>query len=122
MIRKGFVLLFVLGLAAAAWASTPTDMAVQSALGKDLAKYPKVAVKVEDRVAQLSGTVPRFVDKQAIGRKAKHYGAVTRVVNLVTVDGTLVPDQELAEKLARSLAYDRSMQGNMFNWDRKSVV
>ena len=116
MVRKGFVFLVALMMAAAAWASSPTDRAVQVALSKDLSKYPAVTVKVDDRVATLSGSVPRFTDKQKVERKAKGYGAVSRVVNLVTVDGVRVPDAELAQKLARSLSYDRSSQGNVFNW------
>lgn len=116
MTRTGFVFFVVLTLATAAWASTPTDLAVQSALGKDLAKYPGVTVKVEDNVATLTGKVARFTDKQSAERKAKSYGAVRRVVNLLAVDAPSVPDAELAQKLARSLSYDRSSQGNVFNW------
>ena len=116
MMRKSFVLSAVLLMAALAYASSPTDLAVQAALSKDLAKYPSVSAKVEDRVATLAGSVTRFTDKQKLERKAKSYGAVTRVVNLITVDGPQVADEELAHKLGRSLAYDRSSQGNIFNW------
>jgi osmotically-inducible protein OsmY len=116
MIRKSFVFLIVLTVASVAWASTPTDLAVQAALNKDLAKFSAVTSKVEDNVATLTGTVARFTDKQKAERKAKSYGAVKRVVNLVTVDGTRVANAELLEKLSRSLAYDRSLQGNVFNW------
>jgi len=116
MIRKSLVFSVVLLIATVAWASTPTDLAVQAALSKDLAKYPAVAAKVEDRVATLTGTVARFTDKQKLERKAKSYGAVSRVVNLITVDSRRVDDAVLAEKLARSLSYDRSSQGNVFNW------
>jgi len=116
MIRKSFVFLAVLTLAVASWASTPTDRAVQAALTKDLAKLPAVTAKVEDNIATLSGSVARFTDKQKAERKAKGYGAVRRVVNLITVDGVRVADAELAEKLSRRLAYDRSNQGNVFNW------
>lgn len=116
MIRKSLVFSVVLLMAAATWASTPTDLAVQAALNKDLAKYPSVTAKVEDRVATLTGTVARFTDKQKAERKAKSYGAVTHVANLITVDGPRVTDAELLQKLSRSLAYDRSNQGNVFNW------
>ncbi len=124
MFRKNlalFVLGFLLTASLAAVAATPTDLAVQAALSKDLAKYPHVAVKVEDRVATLSGSVQSYLEKQAAGRKAKSYGAVTRVANLLVVEGPRMSDQELAEKLARKLAYDRSMQGNLFNWFTVSV-
>lgn len=119
MFRKGFVSLFV--LVAIASASTPTDQAVQAALGKDLSKYANVKVQVEDRIVQLSGTVASYLDKLAIARKARGYGAVTHVNNIVIVDGARVPDQALAEKLARTLAYDRSNQGSVFNWFTVSV-
>ena len=115
MFRKGFVYLFVLGVITAS-ASTPTDQAVQAALSKDLAKYANVKVQVEDRIVELSGTVPSYLDKLAIARKAKSYGAVTHVTNMVAVDGPRLPDQDLAEKLARTLAYDRTNQGSVFNW------
>ena len=115
MFRKGFVYLFVLGVMTAS-ASTPTDRAVQAALSKDLAKYANIKVEVEDRIVELSGTVPSYLDKLAIARKAKSYGAVTHVTNLVAVDGPRLPDQELGEKLARTLAYDRTNQGSVFNW------
>lgn len=116
MTRTGFVFFVVLTLTTAVWASTPTDLAVQAALGKDLAKYSGVTVKVEDNVATLSGTVARYTDKQSAERKAKSYGAVRRVVNLLAVNGARVPDAELTQKLARELSYDRSNQGNVFNW------
>jgi len=116
MIRKSLVFSVVLLMASLTWASTPTDLAVQAALSKDLAKYPAVTAKVEDRIATLTGSVTRFTDKQKLERKAKGYGAVSRVVNLITVDGQRVADAELVEKLARSLSYDRSNQGNVFNW------
>lgn len=116
MIRKSLVFSVVLLMTSAAWAATPTDLAVQAALNKDLAKYPSVTAKVEDRIATLTGTVERFTDKQKAERKAKSYGAVSRVTNLITVDGVRVADAELLQKLARSLSYDRSNQGNVFNW------
>jgi osmotically-inducible protein OsmY len=103
-------------LGVSAQASSPTDRAVQAALAKDLAKYPKVAVKVEDRVATLTGTVERYTDKKSIERKAKGYDALTSVISNVTVAPSGVADKELAEKLARALAYDRSFQGNVFDW------
>ncbi len=116
MFRKGFVSLLVLGIATVALASTPTDRAVQAALAKDLAKYPGVEAKVDDRIVTLSGAVPSYLDKMAVGRKAKSYGAVLNVNNFVAVDGARVPDGELAQKLARTLAFDRSNQGSVFNW------
>ena len=44
------------------------------------------------------------------------YGALNKIVNNISVGGPSVADAELANKLARKLAYDRSMQGNVFDW------
>ena len=119
MNRKGFVLLAFVTLLSASVAfacAAPTNDAVKAALSKDLSKYPGITVKVEDCVATLSGAVDRYTDKQSAGRKARSYGALNKVVNSITVGGPSVADDELANKLARSLAYDRSMQGNVFDW------
>src|SRR5258708_6331847 len=94
----------------------PTNAAVKGALDKELAKYPGVTIMVDDCVATLSGTVDRFVDKKSAERKARHYGALTNVVNRINVGGPSVPDQELAKKLARQRADGRSTQGNVFDW------
>ena len=118
MVRKGLVCFgFTLLLAATAMACVaPTNDAVKSALAKDLAKYPGVVVSVDDCVATLTGQVDRFTDKQTAARKARRYGAITSVVNKISVGGPSVADNELAAKLARKLAYDRTMQGNVFDW------
>lgn len=117
MRKRSVSLLFVLGLSALTLsANSPTDRAVEQALSRDLAKYPGVTVQVEDRVATLAGTVEKFTDKQAAERKARGYGAVTSVVNRVSVAGATVPDEELAAAIARRLSYDRSFQDSVFNW------
>src|ERR1017187_3494275 len=118
MVRKGLVCFgFTLLLAATAMACVaPTNDAVKGALAKDLAKYPGVVVSVDDCVATLNGQVDRFTDKQAAARKARNYGAITSVVNKINVGGPAVADNELATKLARKLAYDRTTQGNVFDW------
>jgi len=118
MLRKGLVCLGLnVFLAASAMACVaPTNEAIRGSLTKDLAKYPGVTVSVDDCVATLSGTVDRLPDKLAAGRKAKSYGAVTNVVNKIGVGGIVVADNELATKLAKKLAYDRSNQGNVFDW------
>jgi len=118
MVRKGLVCFgMTLLLASAAMACVvPTNDAVKGALSKDLAKYPGVMVSVDDCVATLTGQVGRFPDKQSAEKKAKHYGAISSVVNKISVAGPVVADNELASKLARKLAYDRTMQGNVFDW------
>ena len=116
MLRKSYsygilALLLVLGLANAAWAASPTDRAVQVALQQELSnsnKFADVQVNVEDLVATLTGTVESYLDKTSAKRKARKYAALTKVTNLIQVAGPIVADQQLAEKLARKLAYDRT--------------
>ncbi len=117
-------LLLVVGLANAAWAASPTDRAVQVALQKQLSnsnKFADVQVNVEDLVATLTGTVASYLDKNSATRKARKYGALTRVTNLIQVAGPTVADEQLAEKLARKLSYDGTFQGNVFDVFRLSV-
>jgi osmotically-inducible protein OsmY len=94
----------------------PTNDAVRASLSKDLAKYSGVTVSVDDCVATLTGQVDRFPDKQAATKKAKSYGAISRIVNNITVAGPVVSDADLTHKLSRELAYDRTFQGNAFDW------
>jgi hyperosmotically inducible protein len=116
-IRLGRLILAGLATASMAFACVaPTNDAVRGALAKDLAKYPGVAVRVDDCVATLSGNVDKYTDKQSAEHKAKHYGALVRIVNNIAVAGPAIPDAELAAKLARKLAYDRTMYGNVFDW------
>jgi hyperosmotically inducible protein len=114
--NPGMVVTFMLATTMAFACAVPTNDAVKGALGKDLAKFPGVTVAVDDCVATLNGTVDRFTDKQSAERKARHYGALTSVVNRISVGGLNVPDQALAKKLATELAYDRTSQGNIFDW------
>ena len=129
MLRRNYsyailALLLVLGLANAASAASPTDRAVQTAVQQELLnskKFADVQVTVEDRTATLTGTVGRYLDKISAERKARKYAALTKVANLIQVAGPTVADQQLAEKLARKLAYDRTFQGNVFDAFHLSV-
>ena len=111
-----FGLTLMLGATVAMACVAPTNDAVKASLSRDLAKYPGVSVSVDDCVATLNGQVDRFTDKQAALRKARSYGAITSIVNKINVGGPTVADNELATKLARKLAYDRSLQNNVFDW------
>ena len=135
MTRRGLVsfsLTFLLAAATAFACAPPTNDAIQASLSKDLAKYPGVSVKVDDCMATLSGSVDRYTDKLAAYHKAHSFGALTGVVNNIVVTGPVVPDEELAKKLARALAYDRSItdhfsvldfltEENAFDWFRVDV-
>lgn len=121
MLRKSnlygiLVVLFVLGFGNLIWAASPTDHAVQTALQQELSKkFSNVQVTVEDRKATLTGAVENYLDKVSAERKAHKYAALTGVVNRITVGGATVADQQLAETLARKLAYDRTFGGNVFD-------
>ncbi len=128
MFRKNYsygilALLLVLGMGNLAWAGvSPTDRAVETALQKELSKkFTNVQVKVEDRVATLRGAVENYLDKVSAEKKARKYGALTAVVNRIEVGGPAVADRQLAEKLSRKLASDRSFQGNVFDAFHLSV-
>jgi hyperosmotically inducible periplasmic protein len=124
MTRKGLVSLglsFLLSATMAFACAAPTNEAVRASLAKDLAKYPGVTVKVDDCMATLSGTVDRYTDKMSAAHKARSYGALSSIVNNINVGGSTVPDDQLASKLTKSLAYDRTMMGNVFDWFTVSV-
>jgi hyperosmotically inducible protein len=135
MTRRGLVsfsLTILLSAAMAFACAPPTNDAVQASMAKDLAKYPGVTVKVDDCMATLSGSVDRYTDKLAAVHKAHSFGALAGVVNNITVAGPVVPDEELAKKLTRALAYDRSIadhfsvldfltQENAFDWFKVDV-
>jgi len=111
-----FALFSVLGAGSVMACVAPTNEAIKAGLTKDLAKYPGVSASVDDCVVTLTGQVNRFPDKQSAGKKARNYGAVSSVVNKISIAGPVVPDQELAAHTAKSLEYDRTFQGNMFDW------
>jgi hyperosmotically inducible protein len=111
------VVLFTLLSSSAAMACVaPTNDAIRAGLAKDLSKYPGVRVAVDDCVVTLSGTTERLPDKLDATKKAKHYGAVVSVVNNIAVAGPQVADSEIAAKVAKKLLYDRTFQGNVFDW------
>lgn len=111
------LLALVMQTATIASASSPTDNAVRAALQQELSKkLPGVRAAVEGRAATLTGTVQSYLDKMKAQQIAHKYSALTRIVNDVQVGGPVVEDQALAQKLASKLAYDRSMQGNIFDW------
>jgi osmotically-inducible protein OsmY len=135
MTRRGLVSIGVTLFFSAAVSfacAPPTNDAVQAGLAKDVAKYPGITVKVDDCMATLNGSVDRYTDKLSAEHKAHAYGALAGIVNHITVAGPAVPDDELAKKLTRALAYDRAMadhfsmldfvtQDNAFDWFKVDV-
>ena len=105
-----------LAFAPAAWGapaigmqSSGNDSQIQAELTKSLnkSKWKGVQVSVENGVVDLKGTVNVFQDKEDADKKAHHTKGVTAVRNEIQVAGPEVSDQELQQKLVKSLEYDR---------------
>jgi osmotically-inducible protein OsmY len=71
----------------------------------------------EDGIVTLTGSVNLYQDKLDAAKKAKKVEHVTGVRNNIAVAGQTVPDQQLAQKLAKKLAFDRvGYYDNTFNY------
>jgi len=93
------------------------DQEIQQKLTKQIeskSKYKDVKASVEDGVVTLTGTVPLYIDKLDLDRKAHNIDHVQGVRNQIEVSGN-ISDAELQKKLAEKLAYDRIGYGIMFN-------
>jgi len=77
---------------------------------------------VEDGIVTLTGTVGIYQDKLDAAKKIKKLTNVTGVRNDIAVAGETVPDDQLQQKLAKKLAYDRvGYYDNAFNYLALSV-
>src|SRR5690349_13437457 len=85
---------------------------VEKLLQKD--KWKGVTASTEDSIVTLSGAVKLYIDKADLEKKVEKVKNVDGVRNHVQVS-TTVPDEELRQKLADKLAYDRVGYGIMFN-------
>lgn len=77
-------------------------------------KYKDVKASVEDGVVTLTGTVPLYIDKLDLDKRAHNTDHVQAVRNQIEVSSSM-SDAELGKKLATKLAYDRIGFGIMFN-------
>ncbi len=104
-----FTLSAVLGVALAASAQASNDAQLQAEVQHDLdnKKFANVHVAVQDGVVTLSGNVPLYSLKEDADRKVHHRKDVRAVRNLIEVAGTETSDEQLRDKLAKALAYDR---------------
>lgn len=84
-------------------------------------KLNDVRATVEDGGVTLTGSVSRYADKAKAEKKAAKVKNVADVRNLIAVQTENLSDAELAQRLARKLAYDpsgysdRYGTSNMFN-------
>lgn len=78
-------------------------------------QFQNVKVTVDNGVATLSGTVDLYEYKEQADRIVHKVKGITAVSNEIQVAGPSVSDQELQQKLAEKLQYDRVGYGNAFN-------
>jgi hyperosmotically inducible periplasmic protein len=85
------------------------DEEIQADVAKalDNKKFKDVKVTSQNGVVTLTGTVALYADKLDADRKVHHRKNVKGVQNLIEVDGPVVEDVTLRDKLAEKLAYDR---------------
>ena len=114
------VVLLVL-LSMTAMASTGRyDQQIQQAVSQkmhDAKQMQNVNSSVEDGIVTLTGTVDLYQDKLDAAKKIKKLANVAGVRNDITVAGANVPDDQLQQKLAKKVAYDRvGYYDNTFNY------
>lgn len=98
-------------------ASMMEDESPAAALTAKLNKkqFQNVKATVDNGVATLSGTVDLYEYKQQADKIAHKIKGVSAVRNEIQVAGASESDQELQQKLAEKLQYDRVGYGNAFN-------
>jgi len=114
------VLLSMTALAASAPGNSRYDQQIQQAVSQKIQKAKQlqnVSSSVDDGIVTLSGTVSLYQDKLDAANKIKKIANVAGVRNDIAVAGQTVPDNQLAQKLATKLAYDRvGYFDNAFNY------
>jgi osmotically-inducible protein OsmY len=114
-------LALVVLLSMTAMASTGRyDQQIQQAVSQKIHEskpLQNVSSSVEDGIVTLTGTVDLYQDKLDAAKKAKKVANVNGVRNQVMVAGASVPDDQLQQKLAKQLVYDRvGYFDNAFNY------
>lgn len=86
---------------------------VQHALNKK--QFAGVQVSAQNGVVTLTGSVERLSDKLSAASKAEHFRplGVRNMIRVTSVGEGAVSDQELFNKLAKQLAYDRQGYGTL---------
>ena len=110
-------LALALSLSALAQAGGKYDQQIQNDMTKYLQKHKEfqdVHATVEDSVVTLDGNVKLLVNKLDADKKAHGIDHVQAVRNNIQVEGN-VPDDQLQNKLADKLRYDRIGYGIVFN-------
>src|SRR5712691_10774945 len=96
------------------------DSAIQQKVTQELQdkkEFRGVHSSVEDGIVTLSGTVDLYQQKLDAAKKVRKTKDVQGVRNLIQVAGPSVPDQQLEQKLADKLYYERAgYYDNAFNY------
>jgi hyperosmotically inducible protein len=97
--------------------ATKNDSQIQEEAQKKLkdSKYNGVQARAENGIIHLTGTVKVYADKQDAEKKVGKVKNAVSVVNDIQVASGESSDQQIADKIARQLAYDRVGFGNVFN-------
>lgn len=93
------------------------DQQIQDAVTKlfnSKDKWNELRASTEDGIVTLTGSQKLLMDKLDVGNKVDNIEHVNGVRNHIEVS-TTVPDQELSQKLADKLRYDRVGYGILFN-------
>lgn len=96
------------------------DQQIQQAVSQKMQhtkQLQSVNSSVEDGIVTLTGTVGLYQDKLDAAKKIKKISNVAGVRNDIAVAGATLPDDQLQQKLAKKLAYDRvGYYDNTFNY------
>lgn len=99
-------------------AASATDQQIQRFLQNEFSKkddLKQVQVRVEDRVATLSGSVTSYRALLNAVHMTQQVPSVNGVIDRITVNAPYVPDAQLQKQIAERLTYDRMGQGQTFN-------
>ena len=84
---------------------------------RDARQLQSVKSSVDDGIVTLTGTVGLYQEKLDAAKKVKKLANVAGVRNDIVVAGETVADNQLQQKLAKKLAYDRvGYRDNAFNY------
>lgn len=89
------------------------EQATRALNSKD--KWKDITASTEDGIVTLRGTTKLLIDKLDAAKKVRKLASVEDVRNQIAVESN-ASDQQLQQKLANKLRYDRVGYGNAFNF------
>jgi hyperosmotically inducible periplasmic protein len=114
------VLLSVSAVAGTGASNNKSDQQIEQTVTQKIQNTKQlnaVSSSVEDGIVTLTGSVPLYQDKLDAAKKVKKLANVNGVRNNIVVAGETVADNQLQQKLAKKLAYDRvGYYDNSFNY------